>query len=183
MGVLTSVAAISAGPTHASDQDSVELAEFQSETETIIAATIAFFEAAERAAQDRSTPTTPVIGLPQAVSPVSLKASDPALEILTDHGAVQHLTAYRINWYPLSRLLGTVDYMGTWNSNRNLVCGYLSWDLSDPEAPVLEDVKANYVDLAELASASPDQVHEALLEANCAFGAIDVNFAYFEPAH
>ena len=69
--------------------------------------------------------------------------------------------------------------MGTWDGNRNLVCGYLTWDLSDPATPVLETVAANYLDLGELVGASPAEVHEALLEANCAYGAIEAELSVF----
>lgn len=177
VGTVALAAAFSASPLQASSSEQ----EFPTETAALIAATSAFFDAAERAAQKRDTPSQPVIGLPQIVSPASLQASDAAFEPLTNHGAVQHLTGYRINWYPVSRLLGTVDFMGTWDGNRNLVCGYISWDVTTPDAPVLESVTANYVDMDELASLSPSKAHEALLEANCAFGAIDVNFAFFDP--
>lgn len=177
VGTVALAAAFSAAPLQASGSEQ----EFPTETAALIAATSAFFDAAERAAQKRDTPSQPVIGLPQIVSPASLQASDAAFEPLTNHGAVQHLTGYRINWYPVSRLLGTVDFMGTWGGNRNLVCGYISWDVTTPDAPVLESVTANYVDMDELASLSPSKAHEALLEANCAFGAVDVNFAFFDP--
>lgn len=182
VGFLATVTSVLALPALATDRVTPQTDEFQIETETLIAVTNAFFAAAERAAFETRPPASQVIGRPEVISPASLQNSDPALQALTDHGAVQHLTGYRINWYPTSRLLGTVDYMGTWNNNRSLVCGYVSWDLSTPDAPVLEGVKANYLDLSTLASASPAQVHKALLEANCAFGAIDVNFAFFEPA-
>ena len=95
-------------------------------------------------------------------------------------GPVQHLTGYRISWYPVDRLLGTVDFMGTWRGNRNLVCGYLTWDLSDPKKPELQEVTANFVDLDALTSESDVQIHRTLMEANCAFGAIDPNYAYFD---
>ena len=97
-------------------------------------------------------------------------------------GPVDHLTVYRITWYPMDRLYGTVDFMGTWDGNRNLVCGYLTWDLTDPDAPELETVSANFVDLAEMAGAGQVHVHQSLLEANCAYGAIEANYLVFEPA-
>ena len=99
---------------------------------------------------------------------------------MTLHGPLRHLTGYRINWYPTERFLGSVDYMGTWDGNRNLVCGYLIWDLGDPANPVLESVTANYVELGTLLGATAAEVHETLLEANCAYGAIDENFAFFD---
>ena len=175
------VTALSVMPAQAADRVSSDGAEFPAETAALIAVTIAFFHEAERAATRSPSQKQPVIGLPQVVSPASLESPDLGLNALTNHGAVRHLTGYRINWYPMSRLLGSVDFMGTWNSNRDLVCGYVSWDLSKPNDPVLEGVKANYVDLSALRSASPEKVHKALLDANCAFGAVDANFAFFEP--
>ena len=175
--------ALATFPVSAADRISPATAEFPTETAALIAVTTAFFHAAERAALDSEAPKRPVIGLPEVVSPASVETTDPAFEMMTNHGAVQHLTGFRINWYPVSRLLGTVDFMGTWGNNRNLVCGYVSWDLSAPEAPTLENLDVTYVDLAELKSATPQKVHATLLEANCAFGAIDANFAFFEPAH
>lgn len=173
-------AAFLAAPVHASDDASASQ-EFPVESAALIAATTAFFDAAERAALEPKKSPQPVIGLPQIVSPASFEKTDPALSQLTNHGAVQHLTGYRINWYPVSRLLGTVDFMGTWDGNRNLVCGYVSWDMTTPDAPILEGVTANYIEMDDLASRSANNVHETLLEANCAFGAVDANFAFFEP--
>lgn len=170
-------------PAFAADRVSPDTAEFPTETAALIAVTTAFFQAAENAATAAPAPNRTVIGLPEVISPARVETNDPAFEMLTKHGAVQHLTGYRINWYPVSRLLGTVDFMGTWGNNRNLVCGYVSWDLSAPEAPMLENLDVSYVDLAELESETPQRVHAILLEANCAFGAIDANFAFFEPVH
>ncbi|MEO9825108.1 MAG: hypothetical protein ABJF50_11895 [Paracoccaceae bacterium] len=177
------VMAFAALPAFASDRVSPDTLEFPTETAALIAVTTAFFQAAENAATAPPVPNRTTIGLPQIVSPARVEASDPAFEMMTNHGAVQHLTGYRINWYPVSRLLGTVDFMGTWGKNRNLVCGYVSWDLSAPEAPMLENLDVTYVDLAELKSEKPHRVHAILLEANCAFGAVDANFAFFEPVH
>ena len=98
-----------------------------------------------------------------------------------NRGPVQHLTGYRINWYPVDRLLGAVDFMGTYDGNRNLVCGYVTWDLTDPKTPTLDHVVATYVDLAVLTDATPAEAQMALLDANCAYGEIDPNFTVFQP--
>lgn len=180
---MSLVAALAALPAQAADRTSSEALEFPAETAALIAVTTALFHEAERAAAGKQSTEQPVIGRPRILSPATLESPDLALNALTNHGAVRNLTGYRINWYPMSRLLGTVDFMGTWNSNRDLVCGYVSWDLSKSNDPVLESVQANYIDLNELDSASPEMVHKALLDANCAFGAVDANFAFFEPAH
>ncbi len=154
--------------------------EFPMETEALVAATAALFDQVQANGKAEEKPATG-IRLPQLARRVAARSED-ASASLSLHGALNHLTGYRINWYPTDRFLGSVDFMGTWNGNRNLVCGYVLWDLSDPATPVLDDVNATYVDLADLQGAAPSEVHETLLEANCAFGAIDANFAFFEVA-
>jgi len=123
----------------------------------------------------------PVIKMPTLEERIVNRLSqDEALDALNGHGPVRHLTGYRISWYPVDRLLGSVDFMGTWDGNRNLVCGYLTWDLSDPDAPVLENMEATFVKLETLLSEKPSDVHRILLEANCAYGAIDANYGFFD---
>ena len=179
-GVAAILAAVSSAPAQAVDRVMSASAEFPAETAKLVAATTAFFDEAERVAAGDTRPSQPVIGIPEVVSPASLESKSSPYGSLTTHGPVQHLTGYRINWYPVDHLLGAVDFMGTWNNNRNLVCGYVTWDLSSSDAPVLQSVQTTYVDIAALASADPEVVHETLLEANCAHGAIDANFAFFE---
>ena len=185
LGLAALFAAVSAAPAQAVDRVSSASVEFPTETAAVVAATSAFFDAAERAASgDHAPKQQPVIGLPEIVSPARLgNRDDPRFAALTREGPVQHLTGYRISWYPVDRFLGAVDFMGTWNDNRNLVCGYVTWDLSGSGMPQLENVTANFVDLSGFATASPEEIHEALLEANCAYGAIDVNFALFAPVN
>jgi hypothetical protein len=154
--------------------------EFPTETAALVAATTALFDAVE--AKASPVPAVPRITLVPRPTPASLDLDDDKASVLTENGPVKHLTGYRITWYPVDRFLGTVDFMGTWDGNRNLVCGYVMWDLSDPAAPVLDDVSATYLDVTELSRQSDADVHAALLEANCAFGAIDANYTVFEPA-
>lgn len=162
------------GAAHA-DNDASLSAEFRSESKALIAATTALFDRVE--ARKRPRTAIPVIGLPPSATKISAEAgADADISALTRNGPVTHLTGYQITWYPMERLLGSVDFMGTWNGNRNLVCGYLTWDLSDPDAPVLENVTANFVDLGVLGHASANDIHRHLMDANCAFGAIDPNF-------
>ncbi len=161
------------------EKDAAELPlEFPIETEALVAATAALFDEVQTGEafkrEDR-----PVIRLPEMAQKVRIEAPS-ASDTLTLHGPLRHLTGYRINWYPTDRFLGAVDFMGTWDGNRNLVCGYLIWDLSDPGTPVLDTVHASYIELGDLLGAAPGEVHETLLEANCAYGAIDANFAYFD---
>ena len=149
--------------------------EFPVETAAIVKATADFFDTVEASAP---TPRkrAPVIGLPQLALPARLDMSEAQSQFGNDHGPVAHLTGYRINWYPVDRMIGAVDFMGTWNDNRDLVCGFLIWDLSDPALPTLDSVVVNYVDVSDLA---PADAHGALLDANCAYGEIDQNFTVF----
>ena len=152
--------------------------EFPEETAALVAATADFFESVEAQAGPRDT--RPVISGLIVATPAKFGASDGKASVLISNGPVDHLTGYGIKWYPVDRLLGTVDYMGTWDDNRNLVCGFVTWDLSDPGAPVLEEVSASFLDISVLSDESGPVIHAALLEANCAFGAIDANYTLFE---
>lgn len=177
-------AAFAAGPVSA-EPVGVSYSEFPVENAALIAATQAFFDEVEAGLDvpnSRSRP--PVIGLALRATRASATVPAPQGEggVLTRMGPVRHLTGYNITWYPMDKLLGSVDYMGTWNGNRNLVCGYLTWDLSQPEAPRLVAVEANYVDLDDLKTRTPVEIHRTLLTANCAFGAVDENYAFFDVA-
>lgn len=156
--------------------------EFPAENAALIAATEAFFDEIEGIEAPRPQNRPAVIGLPLAATKASVSMPEAETGPLRQKGPVRHLTGYNITWYPMDHLLGSVDFMGTWEGNRNLVCGYLTWDLSEPDAPSLVTVEANYLDLDELSAMSPLDVHQALLTANCAFGAIDENYAFFDAA-
>lgn len=182
-GVIATTLVVSqaafAAETRAADQPELE---FPSETVALVAATSALFDTIENTGPKRAN-RIPVIQLPKLEERiVDRLPQDQAFGALDGHGPVRQLTGYRISWYPVDRLLGSVDFMGTWDANQNLVCGYLTWDLSDPTAPVLETMDANFVKLETLLSESQSEVHRILLEANCAFGAIDANYGFFEQA-
>ncbi|MXQ09683.1 hypothetical protein GQ651_17700 [Alphaproteobacteria bacterium GH1-50] len=163
----------------AGTSDAMEIGEFAAETEVIVAATVDLFEAAE-AATDRAEEPAFQIGEPTA-TPAGLTPDEATLGAFPEaYGAVRHLTGYRITWYPMERLMGAVDFMGTWNKSRNLVCGYVAWDLTDPDAPTLERVVTNYVDLEQLDGSDRAEIETVLLEANCAFGEIEANYAVFQ---
>ncbi|MCG6885271.1 MAG: hypothetical protein LJE62_16095 [Silicimonas sp.] len=169
--------ALSALATAASaETQGVSLTEFPVENQALINATVAFFESVETRTEPRTR--MPVIGLP--LTATRSKAGSDDASILTRMGPVHHLTGYRITWYPMDQLYGTVDFMGTWDGNRNLVCGYLTWDLADPKAPVLTSVSASFVDMGDLSQASDEDIHIGLLDANCAFGSIDENYGFFD---
>ena len=152
--------------------------EFPVETEALVTATAAYFDGLH-ASKKGPKVKRPVFRMPSLASNASIELD--ADHPLTMHGPLSHLTGYRINWYPTDRFLGSVDFMGTWDGNRNLVCGYLLWDLSDPNGPVLDTVSAHYVDMNELAGMTAEEVHETLLEANCAYGTVEANYAFFDP--
>lgn len=154
--------------------------EFPRETAALVDATTALFESIEAAAVPGDRRDVPVISAPIVATPARVEAAPEKVGALTDRGPVKNLTGYRITWYPVDRFLGSVDFMGTWDGNRNLVCGYVTWDLSTPETPVLDQISATYLDVAELAGSSEDEIHAALLDANCAYGAIDANYTLFE---
>lgn len=175
--VVFPLVALVAGAVSASaGQDGIE---FSSETDALVAATTALFERVEAA---------PVSdGIELRLSGVAIPASatpgpDVSEAFPAEYGPVAHLTGYRINWYPVDRLLGAVDFMGTYDRNRGLVCGYVTWDLTDPATPRIDQLVANYVDIGSLAKRSPGATHAALLDANCAYGEIDPNFTVFDPA-
>lgn len=176
---LAGLMVISASLANAGEAGETTFVEFPVETEAVVAATAALFDRVETGAAEPKA-KRPVIRLPRLAQQVSMEdAATP--ENLTQNGALRHLTGYRLDWYPTDRLLGSVDFMGTWDGNRNLVCGYLTWDVSDPTAPVLQTVVAHYLDIDVLDDAEPAVIHETLLEANCAFGAIEANFGFFDP--
>lgn len=153
-------------------------AEFPAETAAIVQATSELFDAVEGGTKPRGK--RPVVTAPIIATPASFRIGAARADVLTSRGAVDHLTGYRISWYPVDRFLGTVDFMGTWNGNRDLVCGYVTWDLSDPDKPVLEDIQANFVKVADLSRQDDEAIHGTLLDANCAYGAIEANYAFFE---
>jgi hypothetical protein len=154
-------------------------AEFPAETAAIVQATAQLFDAVEAEAARRGS--RPAIGRPVVLAtPASVGANSGKTDILVSRGPVDHLTGYRINWYPVDRFLGSVDFMGTWGRNRNLVCGFVTWDMSNPKSPVLDSVEATFIDISDLSGEGPESIHAALLDANCAYGAIDANYAFFE---
>ncbi|PWK58866.1 hypothetical protein C8D95_101683 [Silicimonas algicola] len=179
LSILAVAALCSAAPLAAQSASSIAAeAEFPNQTVAIVAATSSLFDSVEgpESAQRRRAPA---IRIPQLETRASFDG-DAKAEALTQNGPVRHLTGYRITWYPIDRFLGTVDFMGTWDGNRNLVCGYVTWDLSDTENPVLEQVDASYLSLDDLSAASPADAHQMLLDANCAYGDIDANYAFFD---
>jgi len=153
--------------------------EFPVETAAIVEATAAFFDLIESSVSPSPVEETPVISMPRLATPASIGLTDSNFDFQPDNGPVAHLTGYRINWYPVDRMVGAVDFMGTWENNRNLVCGLLLWDLTDPTMPELDSIVVNYVDLGDLSSGTPGEAHAALLDANCAYGEVDANFTVF----
>lgn len=153
--------------------------EFPQETAALVAATTALFDAVENS----ETETAPRILIEGLAIPASVALDDSATGLFPlDHGPVRHLTGYRLNWYPVDRLLGAVDFMGTYDRNRGLVCGYVTWDVSDTDAPEVAQLVATYLDLSDLEGKGAEATQAALLDANCAYGDVDLNFTVFESA-
>ena len=172
-----------AGAFGASDAPISPSEEFPVEAASLIAATTALFDTVEAglAAQEQSNKTLRIRILGDA-TPTSASAGAMEFDAFpAERGPVNHLTGYRITWYPVDRLLGVVDFMGTYDGNRNLVCGFVTWDMTDPDVPKLEHLAANYVDLGLLATRHPGATHEALLNSNCAYGEIEPNFRVLIP--
>jgi hypothetical protein len=152
--------------------------EFPSEERALVAATSAFFDAVE----------TPSDSAGHEFFSDAFAAAVPLedwqslrLAQLTDHGPVTGLTAYRITWYPVDKLLGAVDFVGRDAEGRNLVCGYILWEFGTASAPELRWYQANHLDTWELSALSPEEQGNRLLEANCAHTDIEANFALSKP--
>ena len=165
-----------AGLFAASTSQGVVSGEFPRESASLFAATTALFDDIEQrlGAQDKARGLLRIQLLGEAI-PVSAIGSAYAA-FTEERGPVNYLTGYRITWYPVDRMLGVVDFMGTYDGNQNLVCGFVTWDMTDPSAPKLEHLAANYVDLGLLATQRPSATEAALLNANCAFGEVAPNF-------
>ena len=156
--------------------------EFGAETLSIVAATEALFDAieAESAGPVTDTPRLQLRIVRPGAEPVSLPAAGRGA-LRDDLGPVEHLTAYNITWYPTDTLSGTVDFLGSWDGGRNLVCGYVTWDMTNADTPVLAAMTTSYLDTASLLRLSPDIAHVELLRANCAFGDIEANLELLRP--
>ncbi|MEM9707581.1 MAG: hypothetical protein AAF871_02225 [Pseudomonadota bacterium] len=140
------------------------------ETVNIVRATEALFERLE----SESARFEPRFEKAAAMS-VSI-ASGEYRALDADQGPVRNLTGYRITWYPEGQLVGSVDFVGTWQGGTNLICGYVTWDMSYPDFPRLKAVEAKYLESKNLARLNRDDRHQALLNANCAYGEIGGNF-------
>lgn len=99
------------------------------------------------------------------------------LRQLVDKGPLKNLTAYRITWYPVDTLLGSVDFVGRDRDDGGLVCGYVLWEFVEGSEPKLRLYEATHLDPAVLSRMSPGEAGAQLLEANCAFTSVDANFA------
>ncbi len=173
---FTAALAASVTPHHAyAEPGGLTAPEFPSEHAALVDATRAFFDAVE--VEKTEQKKAPVIGW--AVNATRASAAQNDVAVLTKMGPVKHLTGYQITWYPTDTLLGTVDFMGTWDGNRNLVCGYVTWDLSTPNAPTIQSISANFISPQALSQSDTRDVHRALISSNCAHGDIDANFAFF----
>ncbi|MDJ1009313.1 MAG: hypothetical protein QNJ13_15970 [Paracoccaceae bacterium] len=153
---------------------SADKVEFGPETLSLVRATEALFDAMEAESAAPGTPRLHLRALTGEAEPVGLPAAGQRA-LRSENGPVANLTAYQITWYPTDRLSGTVDFMGTWANGRNLVCGYATWDMTDPTAPQLAAMTTSYLDTRTLIRLPVDAAHAELLRANCAYGEIEPN--------
>ena len=146
------------------------------ETDRLVAATAELFDALE--GRPGSSETVIRSNDPQ---PTQAALSDSSLAearavFRPDLGPVSNLTAYRIDWYPASDLLGAVDFVGTWGAGGHLVCGFVVWNMDSDASPVIESVEATYLESSRLMSLAWEDREIALLSANCASPDIAENF-------
>lgn len=157
--------------------------EFGREMLTLVRATEALFDALEAEGANPDTPGLELRPARRTAEPASLEIAQAGRSALSaENGPVANLTAYRVTWYPTDRLSGSVDFVGTWGKGRNLVCGYVTWDMSDPTAPVLAAMTTSYLDTGTLVRLPADAAHAELLRANCAYGEIEPNLELVRPA-
>jgi len=173
--VLLSALLLAGPPAAAEGLYPSQMPEFGPETLSLVRATEELFESLE-AESARSAPTErfqlrPVL---RDAEPTGLPAAG-RHALSAENGPVTNLIAYEITWYPTDRLSGTVDFVGTWKNGRNLVCGYVTWDMSDPARPTLATMTTSYLDTGTLLRLPADAAHAELLRANCAFGEIEPN--------
>lgn len=181
--VIVMVLAVFLGtPALAGPQTPADRTAFGLETFHILQASETLFDALEAASSDGETPGLQLrLADPEAAPAAFDLPPAGQMAIRTDLGPVANLRGYDVTWYPTDRLLGSVDFVGTWNNGRNLICGYATWDMSDAGAPVLASVTTSYIDAGALAHLSQDATHAALLRANCAYGAVEPNLAFVKP--
>lgn len=169
-------------PAVSGPQTPAERAEFGLETFYMLQATETLFDALEAASSEGEKPGLKLRLVDPEAEPATLELPPAGqMAIRTDLGPVANLRGYDVTWYPTDRLLGSVDFVGTWNNGRNLICGYATWDMSDADAPVLASVTTSYIDAGALAALTQEATHAALLRANCAFGAIEPNLEFVKP--
>ncbi|MEL7027435.1 MAG: hypothetical protein AAGO57_09445 [Pseudomonadota bacterium] len=156
--------------------------DFGPETLALVAATETLFDALEaEGMQAEDTPRLQLRSL--GANPVAMVLPEAGRAALRDDlGPVADLTAYDITWYPGKKLAGSVDFVGTWKDGRNLVCGYVTWDMSDPRDPNLAAMTTSYLDTKNLVRLPDAAAHGELLRANCAFGALEPNLELVRPA-
>ena len=155
-----------------------DASEFPAETAAIVAATSAYFSQLQDVPAAR--PAVPEIRIEGGTAHQIAFVADAGDGLNESHGPLAQLTGYRINWYPVDRFLGAVDFMGVYGENDDLVCRYLVWDLSDPDMPVLDAVVADYIISADVAAMPSEEAQARLLNANCAHGALAANYAFLD---
>lgn len=148
--------------------------EFPREERAIVEATAEFFDAVEATSAGG---VASAYADPFAATAATGDRLETRISQVRGTAPLTGLTGYRITWYPVDTLLGTVDFVGRDETGRNLVCGYVLWEFSDDAEPRLRDYQATYVDTWALAALSPEEQGKRLIEANCAFTDVESNFA------
>jgi len=99
------------------------------------------------------------------------------LRLLVDKGPLKNLTAYRITWYPVDTLLGSVDFVGRDGEDGGLVCAFVLSEFVEGSDPKLRVYEATHIDPDTIKGLSPGEAGARLLAANCAFTSLDANLA------
>lgn len=165
--------------TATSAADGAQSQDYSMETSSIIAATHALLDGLEVPG-----------GLPDAAPSLELRLKDAGADTrLTPVGApsepelpdqltsMANLTPYRLNWFDEDGLIGAIKFVGNWQDTRNLVCGYVAWDMSEWNAPTLVALEFEYLETPALLRLSDSEARTALRDANCAYFTVEANLA------
>jgi len=172
---LLAVLLLAAPPAAAEGLYPSQTPEFGPETLSLVRATEKLFDSLEaESAQTAPNGRFQLRPVLRDAEPVALPAAG-RHALSAENGPVADLTAYKVTWYPTDRLSGTVDFVGTWKNGRNIICGYVTWDMSDPVNPSLAAMTTSYLDTKALVRMADDTAHAELLRANCAYGEIEPN--------
>ena len=153
------------------------------EREVMVEMTSNLFLEIERCGATTAAPTGPLENNPLGkFNPASFQADSDLKEAnICNQEPIHRLLGYRLTYYPTeAKTIWTVDFMGTFGKNSGLACGYLSWDTTNPSAPELAHIEVRLLNFSDLLELGEKDAHVVLLEANCAYGALDPNLFVFD---